>query len=221
MPCQLPCPNTQFKKAMPISAANKTKFWIVCCEETDVTKQISKAISDWQLPGVRSLLLESLCSEQIVAGQPLTCRLLSEADAFAASDYAIFITPCTQPCTQIKISPLDVAQREHSAYGHPAGKSTGHSSPVDLLLATHQRYGQAPQAWWFQLPTTEVRAHRIHPVSPQKSVAQALRQIEIFVRNYRLAIPLEGFAVAPRAINNFDKLAAARPVAAQQAVLSR
>ncbi|MGB3294502.1 MAG: hypothetical protein WBB01_16070 [Phormidesmis sp.] len=153
---------------MPIPVSNKTKFWVVCCEETEATQQISQAVAQWQLPGVRSLLCNHLP--------------LSEADAIAQSDYAIFITRYPQPCAQIKVSPLSVSSR-HSPKPHLISQG-----PVALLSAVHNRHGQSPQAWWFQLPMTEIRAQRVQPVSTEKTVAQALNQIEIFVRNYRLAV---------------------------------
>lgn len=156
--------------SIPVSnkTSDKTKFWIVCCEETEATQQISQAIAAWQLPGVRSLLCNHLP--------------LGEADTIAQSDYAIFITQHAQPSSRIKVSPLSVS---HQAASKPHLISQG---PAALLSAVHNRHGKSPQAWWFQLPTTEVRAQRIQPISTQKTVAQALSQIEIFVRNYRLAI---------------------------------
>ncbi len=159
---------------MSTTAAAKTKFSIVCCEETEVTKQISKAVSEWQLPGVRSLHFND---------QPTDQTSTSDENDVAQSDYAIFITPYEQPSSQIKIGPLSAVQKVTDAK----------QGPATLLADIHSRHGQSPQSWWLQLPTTELRAQRVHPVASEKSVAQALSQIEIFVRNYRLA-------VAPRAI---------------------
>ncbi len=153
---------------MSTSAATKTKFWIVCCQENEVTQQISRAVSEWQLPGVRSLIYE-----QPSVDQP------SAFNAVAESDYAIFITPCDQPSVQIKVSPLGTTQNNSA--------DVADESPAALLTAMHERHSQSPQSWWFQLPTTEMRAKQIRPVAAEKSVAQALNQIEIFVRNYRLA----------------------------------
>lgn len=148
---------------MSVPTSYKTKFWIVCCEETEATQAISSAVDGWQLPGVRSLHLNQ---------SPLAAETVSQAD------YAIFITPyAQQPCSQIKVSPLRAQQPNPQP-----------QSPAALLSDAHSRYGQSPQAWWFQLPTTEMRARRVQPISTQKSVAQALNQIEVFVRNYRLAI---------------------------------
>lgn len=167
------------------SATNKTKFWIVCCQATEVTQQISKAVSEWQLPGVRSLLCDQIC-DQTSANQPSDFDNI--AQDVAQSDYAIFITPCDQPSVQIKVSPLGTAQNTDAA----------DQSPAALLTAIHDRHERSPQSWWFQLPTTEVRAQKVRPVAVEKSVAQALNQIEVFVRNYRLAI-------APKAINDSAK----------------
>ena len=166
-----------------MSTAAKTKFSIVCCEETEVTKQISKAVSEWQLPGVRSLLFNDHLTDQLPA---------SDENDVAQSDYAIFITPYEQPSSQIKIGPLSAVQQAADA------KSSIKQKPATILADLHNRHGQSPQSWWLQLPTTELRAKRVHPVASEKSVAQALSQIEVFVRNYRLAI-------APRAINNDSK----------------
>ena len=153
---------------MSTAAVSKTKFSIVCCEETEVTKQISRAVSEWQLPGVRSLLVND---------QPAAQLLISDENDVAQSDYAIFITPHERPSSQIKIGPLNAAQ-----------DAAEKQSPATLLADIHSRHGQSPQSWWLQLPTTELRAQKVRPVASEKSVAQALSQIEVFVRNYRLAI---------------------------------
>ena len=173
--------------SIPYKSAVKTKFWIVCCEKTEATERISQAVAQWQLPGVRSLL-----SDQVP---------LSEAETIAQSDYAIFVTQCPQPCSQIKVSPLSVSSQQSTELHLPQG-------PVALLSAAHSRHGQSPQAWWFQLPTTEVRAQHVRPISTEKTVAQALNQIEIFVRNYRLA-------VAPRTTDSHETTTAKQLVTAQ------
>ncbi len=153
--------------------STKTKFWIVCCDDTEATQQISQAVADWQLPGVRSLI-----------ARELTQRV---ADAIADADYAIFITAHAQPSARIRVSPLGtLAQQRESLAASAADQTT--QSPASLLSSIYRHSGQSPQAWLFQLPTQEVRARRVQPVSTQSSVAQALNQIEIFVRNYRLAI---------------------------------
>lgn len=40
---------------MPITTdtADKTKFWVLCCDESDAARTLFQSISDWQLPGVR------------------------------------------------------------------------------------------------------------------------------------------------------------------------
>ena len=151
---------------MSVPTSHKTNFWVVCCEATEVTQAIASAVDGWQLPGVRSLLVDH--------------SPMAAIDQLAQANYAIFITPYTQPCSRMKVSPLAPAQ---SALAAPASQS-----PADLLSEAHNRYGQSPQSWWFQLPVTEVRAQRIQPIPTGKSVAQALNKIEVFVRNYRLAI---------------------------------
>ncbi|MGC1310392.1 MAG: hypothetical protein WA885_24445 [Phormidesmis sp.] len=164
---------------MPATTANKTNFWIVCCEETEANQQILAAVSDWKLPGVKSLLASELPAN----------------DQLAAADYAIFVTPHGQPRSQVSVSPLsiksgpksDIKSDTISATGQEATAGRAPQCPVSLLSDVHSRYGQSPQSWWLQLPTTEVRAQRVQPVSTQKTVAQALNQIEIFVRNYRLS----------------------------------
>lgn len=169
------------------TAAGKTKFSIVCCEETEVTKQISRAVSEWQLPGVRSLLVsEDYPTDQLLA---------ADENGVAQSDYAIFITPHERPSSQVKIGPLSAAQ--------VAQKADAEQSPAAILAGIHSRHGQSPQSWWLQLPTTELRARRVHPVASEKSVAQALSQIEVFVRNYRLAVaPRDNNQAASESINN-------------------
>lgn len=155
---------------MSAPTSHKTNFWIICCEATEVTQAIASAVDGWQLPGVRSLLIDH--------------SPMAAIDQLAQANYAIFITPYTQPCSRMKISPIGIA-RPTLAAPIPFQAS---QSPADLLNEAHSRYGQSPQSWWFQLPVTEVRAQRIQPIPTGKSVAQALNKIEVFVRNYRLAI---------------------------------
>lgn len=175
--------------------AHKTRLWVVCSEETDATQQISKTISDWQLPAVRSLFTQSLLTHRTPAQRPLS-------ETVAASDYAIFVTPCNQLSSQIRVSPLDVT--------HPQAEDP--ESPAALLCAIHNRHGQSPQSWWLQMPTAEMRAHRVQPVSVEESTAQALNQIGIFIRHYQLAI-------APAAINDQPKKTAQRVIVPQQQVI--
>ncbi len=179
---------------MSIPTSIKTRFWIICCDDTEATQQISQAVADWQLPGVRSLIAQELSST--VAG------------AIAYADYAIFITAHTQTNARIRVSPLGIpAQpRESLAASAVHDADQAMQSPASLLSGIYRQYGQSPQAWLFQLPTQEVRARRMQPVSTQNSVAQALNQIEIFVRNYRLAI-------SPRTLN---KVVARHAMAAEK-----
>ena len=157
----------------------------------------------WQLPEVRALFTESFSTHQTASQRPL-CKTISEAD------YAIFITSYEQHSSQIKVSPLSLDRLDSSASGTPA----------DLLSATHRLHGQSPHSWWLQLPTVEVRAQRVQPVSMQESVAQALNQIGIFVRNYQLATPYgEGGAIAPAAINSPPKASASRVVSSEKPVV--
>ncbi len=211
-------------------AANKTRLWVVCCERTDVTEQISKSIAQWQLPEVRSVCTESLFSESLLAlpsrniasntllgpvqlstvQPPAERHLLSEA--VARTDYAIFVTPYSQPSPHIKISPLNLTEPDYRAEPdyRENDKIADHEhdgNPVTLLSAIHNHHGQSPQSWWLQLPTTEVRARQICPVDEQKSVAQALNQIGIFVRHYRLVNPQKRSAAA-KSISNQPKVSA-------------
>jgi len=154
-----------------MSTENKTKFWVVCCEDTEATRKIATTVADWQMPGVRSLVTTDL----------------AEAETIAQSEYAIFITTCAQPSSQIKMSPLTLVRSPANTAKAAEVKSTDSPDsqrPDSQLIAMHERYGQSPQSWWFQLPTTEVRAQKVQPVATEKSVAQGLAQVEIFARNY-------------------------------------
>ncbi len=181
---------------------NKTRLWVVCCEQTEVTQQISDSVAQWQLPEVRSLFTESLiCQPSNTIKPSPEPRILSEE--VAQSDYAIFITPYCQPSPHIKISPLNLAEPDNPE------DFLDRDHPGALLADIHNRYGQSPQSWWLQLPTTEVRARQICPVASQKSVAQALKQIGIFVRHYRLVSPQKrSTAAAVKSINNQPKVSA-------------
>ncbi|MEL6605902.1 MAG: hypothetical protein AAFP20_22045 [Cyanobacteria bacterium J06614_10] len=145
---------------MSITTPTKTKFWIICREESKLTKQLAKTIADWKLPGVRARV-----------GHQLS---LSVADAIAQADYAIFVTLCDYPCAQLQVTPVSTVQTKPM------------QSPANLLNTLRRRHGRAPQAWWFQLPTTEIRAQGIKHVSAEQTLSQTVRQIEVFVRNYYL-----------------------------------
>ncbi len=190
---------------------NKTKFWVVCCEETEVTRQISEAVTAWQLPEVRALSTESFLTRPISSQQPRPETITEEiTEAVAEADYAIFITSYEQHGSQIKISPLSPDQLENPMP----------ETPGALLSAIQDLHGQSPHSWWLQLPTVEVRAQRVQPVSAQESVAQALNQIGIFVRNYQLAMPYgEDGAIAPAAINSLPKASASQTVSPPKPVV--
>ncbi|MEL6159952.1 MAG: hypothetical protein AAFR18_12095 [Cyanobacteria bacterium J06627_32] len=145
---------------MSITTPTKTKFWIICREETELTKKLARTIADWKLPGVRARV-----------GHQLS---LAVADAIAQADYAIFVTLCDYPCAQLQVTPVSTVQ------ARPL------QSPANLLNTLRRRHGRAPQAWWFQLPTTEIRSQGIKHVSAEQTLSQAVRQIEVFVRNYYL-----------------------------------
>lgn len=114
----------------PAKSTQRTKFWILCCEETEVTQRISKAVSEWYLPGVRSRL-----------GHQLP---LAVGDAIAHADYALFITSHIQPDQALSVTPLSITHSINAKL----------YSPASLLTTVHNRHGQTPQSWWLQLPTT-------------------------------------------------------------------
>ena len=179
----------------------------MCCEETEVTQQISEEIDKWDLPDVRSLLIPP---NQAPTGDRRHNLPSSEAHAVAQSEYAIFITPSKQPCSRIKVSPLDkvnIVKGNDNQARSPLAES---NHPAKLLTDLHNHHGQSPQSWWLQLPTTEVRARSTRPVAQEKSVAQALNQIGIFVRNYQMP---------PTAINDRARSAAHHKMAADKTVV--
>ncbi|MEL6454450.1 MAG: hypothetical protein AAFQ40_07000 [Cyanobacteria bacterium J06623_5] len=144
---------------MSTVTSQKTKFWVLCCEETEATQKISKAVADWQLPGVRSRL-----------GHQLP---LAVAAAIAHADYALFVTPYRlaphhRESLELSITPLSITQSINS----------GPMSPASLLATVHNHYGKTPQSWWAQLPTE---------LTTQQTVDQALSKIKEFVRPYAYA----------------------------------
>lgn len=162
-----------------MSAANPTTFWVICCEENTVTREIARTVDSWQMEGVRSLIGD--------------CRaLLSHVDSVADAGYVIFVAPDEKPCSQAKVYPLNIPQIANNLANNLANnsaKALGEQSPVDRMADALNKYGRAPQAWLLQLPKTEVRARYTQPVSSQKSVAQAIAAIEVFVRNYTRSLP--------------------------------
>lgn len=162
-----------------------TKFWVVCCEENEVTQEIARTVDSWQLPGVRSLIGDRQA-------------LLSNVDTIADSSYAIFATPYEKPCSQAKVQPLNIPQAAN------ASKTTLEPNPVDMMASALNRHGRTPQSWLLQLPKTEIRAQNEEPVSPEKSVAQAIAAIEVFVRNYTQATPF-AIPTVPKAVEPKEK----------------
>ena len=145
---------------MPTATTTPIKFWIICREDTELTRQLIQSITHWQLPGVQARI-----------GHQIS---LAVGDAIAHSDFAIFITLSETPGAHVQISPVSTTQARVV------------QSPANLLNTLRQRHGHAPQAWWFQLPTTEIRAYGIKPVSVEETLSQTLKQIEVFVRNHYL-----------------------------------
>jgi len=145
---------------MSATTPTKTNFWIICKEDTELTQKIESAIARWQLPGVSARV-----------GHQIS---LTAADDIAHADYAIFVTLSETPCPRLQITPIDAVQ------------TRAMQSPATLLNTLRRRHGCAPQAWWFQLPTTEVLSQGIKPVPTEQALSQTLKQIEVFVRNYHL-----------------------------------
>ncbi|MEL7331321.1 MAG: hypothetical protein AAFN12_03685 [Cyanobacteria bacterium J06560_2] len=135
-----------------------TKFWIICREETPLTQQLVKEINGWQLSGVRARMGYRMA--------------LSVEDAIARSNHAIFISLCDYPCGQIQIEPVI------------RDRSTALQSPASFLTTLRQRYGSAPNAWWFQLPTTEACQRGIKHIPSEHTLSQTLNKVEMFVRNH-------------------------------------
>jgi len=164
---------------MPISAANPIQFWVICCEETEVTQEVARTVDSWQLAGVRSLIGDRQA-------------LLSTVDTITNTSYVIFVTPDNQPASQAKVQPLNILQLPESE-----SESVGEKSAVDMMTSALKRHGRTPQSWLLQLPTTEVRAQYVQSVPADKSVAQAIAAIEVFVRNYARATPFATPAQTP------------------------
>lgn len=145
---------------MSLTTPAKTNFWIICKEKTELTQKLEDTIARWRLPGVRARV-----------GHQIS---LSVADSIAHADYAIFVTLSETPCPRLQVTPIDALQTRVV------------QSPATLLNTLRRRHGCAPQAWWFQLPTTEILSQGIKPVPTEQALSQALNQIEVFVRNYHL-----------------------------------
>lgn len=154
-----------------MSVDSLNKFWVVCCEETEVTGEIARTVENWQLAGVRSLI-----------GDRQT--LLSHTDTIADASYVIFVTPDDQPGSQAKVRPLNILRSADTS-----AETINEKSPVKMMTSALKRHGRTPQSWLLQLPTTEARTQPVQPVSTRKSVAQAISTIEVFVRNYTRATP--------------------------------
>ena len=82
-----------------IYSSDLTSFWVVCCEETAAAQALSKTISEWEIPGVRSLM---------------GTQALIQSDIKQA-DYAIFAMESDRPCSQVQVSPLSLSHTPHLA----------------------------------------------------------------------------------------------------------
>lgn len=145
---------------MSLAKPTQTKFWIICREDTELTQKLTNTISGWDLPGVRARV-----------GHQLS---LSVGDAIAQADFAIFITLSETPGAHLSITPVSTVQTQAI------------QGPASLLSTLRRRHGHAPQSWWLQLPTTELRTQGLKPISTEQTLSQALKQIEVFVRNHYL-----------------------------------
>lgn len=82
-----------------MSSKDIPSFWVVCCEGTAATQQLSKTITEWNLPGVRSLIgTDELAQSEV-----------------RQADYAIFATESDRPCSQVQVSPLSHAHTPYLA----------------------------------------------------------------------------------------------------------
>ncbi|MEL7223794.1 MAG: hypothetical protein AAGL17_02770 [Cyanobacteria bacterium J06576_12] len=156
-----------------ISAAttSDTKFWVICREENQLTQRLAREINHWQISGLHARL-----------GHQMS---LSSADAIAQADYAIFVTLEEHPGAHIRIQPIGSEQTKAAL------------SPAAFLNTLRKRHGRAPQAWWLQLPTTEIRPQGIKHIPTEQTLSKAITQIEVFVRNYYLRPQAQQRAVTP------------------------
>lgn len=149
---------------------SETKFWVICREDNQLTQNLVREISYWQIPGLRARL-----------GHQMS---LSAAAAIAQADYAIFVTLSENPRSHIQLHPVSSAPTEDV------------NNPASFLKTLRQRHARAPQSWWLELPTTEVRHQGVKPIPVEQTLSQAIAQIEVFVRNYYLQPQLQQNAFA-------------------------
>ena len=145
-----------------------TKFWIVCGEETPLTRRLVKEVNEWRVPGVRARLSYRMP--------------LSAESAIAKAEHAIFITLSDYPYRQVRVDPVG-SHLPNTVCSSTAFLPTSFP-PTSFLHALRCRHGKAPNAWWFQVPTTEVCQQGTKHVSLEHSLSQTLSKIELFVRNY-------------------------------------
>jgi len=150
---------------MATTLSDKTKFWIICKEETALTQKLADIIRGWKLSGVA-----------VHVGNQLS---VETEDAIFSADYAIFISLCEQPCSHLQITPLQITPLS-------AARTMADKSPASWLNRFKAQYGNAPHSWWFQLPTTELNLRGVRHIPPVQVLSQATKQLEVFVRNYYL-----------------------------------
>ncbi|MGB7087940.1 MAG: hydrogenase maturation protease [Phormidesmis sp.] len=130
---------------------------------------VAQAVADWQLPSVKSLVVQSLTP---------TC--VSE---MAKSDYVIFVGACgDQSCARtVQLDPIVESTRLPSSY-----PTCAHSyGPWELLHLTREIYDRVPQAWQLQIPTEHFDVGAPLSSTTQRGCDRATRTIETFLQTYQ------------------------------------
>ena len=198
---------------MPITTdtTDKTKFWVLCCDESDAARTLFQSISEWQLPHVRCHLGYQL---------PVTMSAM-----VAQSDYVLLVTAPVSASRQVSQS-LKMSTPQPVAVGAVATRAdtkrsslqvsllqsakpnagatavsqqdgvTIHSlsaalsinvspdSPAALLATLHNRHGKTPQAWWAQVSAASL--------ATSKDTEKTLKALKDFVRSYVSAPAMSG-----------------------------
>ncbi|MEL7144432.1 MAG: hypothetical protein AAFY33_20090 [Cyanobacteria bacterium J06643_4] len=192
---------------MPITTdtADKTKFWVLCCDESEAAQTLFQSISDWQLPDVRCHLGYQLPvgisamvaqSDYVLLVTAPASEQVSQPIRMSAPQPVAVGAVATRPNT--KLSSLQTSLLHSVKSGAKPGAAamavsaqdgiTIHSlsaalsinvspdSPAALLAALHNRYGRTPQAWLAQVSAASLATPR--------DTEQTLKALKDFVRFY-------------------------------------
>lgn len=131
--------------------------------------KVAEIVASWHLQPVKTIITQQLAPELV--------------NDIAASDYVIFVDACSDQChaRTVQLDPIVVGS--HLPRTLPNNSHNCH--PLALLNLAKQLYGQAPQAWFLQVPSESFELGKGISSTAQRGCDQAVRIIEQFWKTYQ------------------------------------